>query len=800
MSLRSLFVFCCTLIVFVAFPGNISAAQLQKVNIDSLDDSLLLAPHLIYRKKLPGENAGNALTELQALLAGAHNTDWKAVTPGDFRYIDDATYWFAFALSNNHQHPRSLVVSGSLTGSRLMSAKLINEQGILHFSQAGPLVPYKDWPIKNYSPDLPFKLQPQQTVLVLVANQFATPIVVRQLKLWDRNAFFSARDPIRIIIDLSLGILVVMGLYHVFIYLVTLSRVYLYYSLLVFISALTMATNGGYLFQFIPAKQLQNALALQGVLAALFMITMGLFTNSFMRFHLVNPLLYRAIRVVIIVTSVTLLISIVSGQQLLASVLFLLAVPFYCLLWLCSIYYSLRGNVNAMIYFIAFGIYLAGWITSWVAVFFGHRIDVPLIAYILVSSQILQLIFFALALALKIRQLATDKHLARLEAQTKSAFMAKMSHEIRTPMSGVLGMSELLGDMNLSKEQKRCNDIIYSSGNALLTVINDILDYSKIEAGKLKLESINFDVKKLSEDVLEMFRMTEKTTELQLRIATDVNPLRCGDPDRVRQIIVNLLGNALKFTEQGFVRLSIETTDDKDKLRLSVKDSGCGISSEAQQQLFEAFSQADTSTSRQYGGTGLGLTICKELTQMMNGSITVNSAPGKGSTFSVNLQLPVTTGAQLATVNDKPRTAVDKRLNILVAEDNPVNQMVLKGMLEKLGQNASYANNGEQAVALFLASIDSTPFDLLFMDCEMPRLDGYEATRKIRQLEKERGLTPVAIAALTAHAMPEEREKCMASGMDNFLTKPLKADVLAATLGDIIEAMAKEPDTTASQA
>lgn len=799
MLIRSLLVFCCILIISTASSGKISAAQLQKVSIDSLDGGLLLLPRLIYRQKLPGENVSSALAELQALLAGADNPNWKSVSPSDFRYIDDTTHWFAFALNNSDQHPRTAIISGSITGSRLMSAALIDQQGIQHFSQSGPLVPYQDWPIKTYSPDLPLNLQPQQTVLVLVANQFATTTVVRQLKLWDRSEFFSTRDPVRIIIDLSLGILVVMGLYHVFIYLVTLSRVYLYYSLLVFVSALIMATNGGYLFQFIPAEKLQSALALQGTIAALFMITMGLFTNSFMRFHLINPPLFRAIRVVIVASSVTLLASIISGWQLLASALFLLAVPFYCLLWFCSIYYSLRGNLNAMIYLIAFSIYLVGWVITWVAVFFGHNIATPYIAYILVTSQILQVVFFALALALKIRQLVTDKHLARLEAQTKSAFMAKMSHEIRTPMSGVLGMSELLGDMGLTKEQKHCNDIIYSSGNALLTVINDILDYSKIEAGKLELENIDFDLKKLSEDVLAMFRMTEKTIELQLNIVTDVNLLRRGDPDRVRQIIVNLLGNALKFTEHGFVRLSIENTDDKDSLRFSVKDSGCGISKEAQQRLFEAFSQADTSTSRQYGGTGLGLTICKELAQMMNGAITVNSALGKGSTFSVTLQLPAAAATALETVRSKPKAAVSRRLNILVAEDNPVNQMVLKGMLEKLGQNAIYASNGEQTVALFQSSIGNKPFDLVFMDCEMPRLDGYEATRQIRQLEKEYGLEPIPIAALTAHAMLEEREKCMAAGMDDFLTKPLKADVLESALIGVISTMARDQDTTASQ-
>jgi signal transduction histidine kinase/ActR/RegA family two-component response regulator len=375
-------------------------------------------------------------------------------------------------------------------------------------------------------------------------------------------------------------------------------------------------------------------------------------------------------------------------------------------------------------------------------------------------------------------------------AEAMSGFLATMSHELRTPLNGILGMAQAMARGELSPLQRERIGVVAASGEALLSLLNDLLDLSKIEAGKTELVDGVVDVSALADGARSIFSALVRDKDVTFSLTVSPSALGCwrGDPARVRQVLHNLISNAVKFTDRGSI--AIELRGDPDGLVLRVQDTGVGIAADKLETVFERFVQADASTTRRHGGSGLGLTICRDLATLMGGKIAVESAEGVGTTFIVNLPLTHIEGAPSGVAHE-PATALDAPtdgLRVLAAEDNPINQLVLRTLLGEVGVDVSIVSNGQEALDAWRDGV----WDLVLMDIQMPVMDGVSAVRSMRQIEREECRRKTPVIAVTANAMDHHRAEYLAAGMDALVPKPISLASLLQTMDGVLGAAETE--------
>lgn len=736
-----------------------------------------LAPHIHY-------NCPDRLLSLEQ----AMRLDYQPV-PGDrvaFGY-QHRHCWFHFRISNTAPHTQELMLTLDFA---MLDHTRLYQPGPLGVSEQsiGDVDPWALRPLRIRLFSYPLVLASGETgdyyLQVHTTSSMNLPLAVM-----GRSAFIEEQFGKETALGIFYGIGVGLVLYNLLLWLAIRERAYAWYVLHLASALLFFACLNGSAYHWWPEhSDWNNRSPYVFAYAAMFFGT--LFTREFLSLKKLWPRTHRAL-------------GIFCGLVLLASIAQMLLPPekingalaafgIASLFMLSGIGLACwrAGQREARIFVLAWGLFLFMLLLVSLNTY-GIMSTLILSLYGMQIGLIAQQVLLSLALAMRINQLKAEKQIqenasriAHAENVAKGDFLAKMSHEIRTPMNAVIGISQLLHDTPLDKGQKHYVEMLQHAGQSLLNLINDVLDYSKINAGRLELEHTPLQLESLLSECVALFTASaeQKGLDFSYSVEGRLPDWVLGDAMRLRQVLNNLLANAVKFTESGKISLQVQIAADHDgrlQLTLTISDSGIGMSPAVQQQLFQPFQQADASTSRKYGGSGLGLAISRQLVELMGGRIAVASEAGRGSTFCVRLPLRPCDAPDAAPVETLLSEASYSHLQVLVVEDQPVNRMVITGLLQKLGIRPLHAENGEAALELLRQHPD---IDLVLMDCEMPVMDGYEATRQLRWLEAEKQLPRTTVIALTAHAMAEHRERCFHAGMDDHLAKPVMLKELAAML------------------
>ncbi|EKF74463.1 sensor histidine kinase [Alcanivorax hongdengensis A-11-3] len=740
---------------------------------------------------------------LNALLAGqGQSLDMNYPSLGFL----DGYQWFLLKLDN-----RSALPFWFLRAARphldYLDVYLFNPQRQqLEHMRLGDRIPFSERPLPHHQLVIPLQLPKQQGRYVLMRAQ-GENVIEMPVELMTPSALSQQDNELTLLNGLYFGSIAIMCLFNLLIFMSIRDVGYLFYVLYLGCFGLNLFTREGLSYQWLwPEATWWNHYSLP-VLNLLTLAFSLLFSAQFLELKTRLPRLHRWLNRIAIGLFIAAPLSLVDFHFFIqASTAIVL--PWAFIASGLALFLLYRGYTPARYFLLAFA-----------------TIGLATVAYILKTFQVIEgnwfmenamqlgvvaealLLSFALANRMtvlktentRIQKEATDALEQRVAERTRelnaalsarSEFLAVMSHEIRTPLNGIIGTVDMLKASQLDHDQRHNLNVIEQSGNSLLNLINDILDYSRIEAGKMPIEETRFELPTLIHESTALFehRAHVHSNTLTCELDEALGDRCVGDPVRLRQILVNLISNAVKFTDNGRITVRAQRdANNSDYVMFEVEDSGIGISQEQLGQLFDYFQQGDSSTSRRYGGTGLGLAICRQLVEIMGGEIGVDSETHRGSRFWFRLPLPLADNqpaSPVASTASTP-TVTPGNYRLLIVDDNHINLMVAEGLCKKLGYHTEVAESGMEAIAVLLSNPKET-FDLILMDCEMPDMDGFETSRRIIKLQQEERLAWTPIIALTAHAVPDKIHACHDAGMVGHIAKPVNLARLQQALQQVL--------------